>query len=124
MKYVIKDSIQSLLYFKPIFEISNNIKITDELDIEPFKSFSLEFSSIYWYFKYCLLKDKEINIDKNEIHKDYKEFFIEKNLNFIFLNLCEESNYKIYCIDGNFHIEIYNESLNLVIKNNYKWIKL
>lgn len=121
IKYKINDEIHSLIYFKSLFDISHNIKIIGELDIEPFSIFSLEFSSIYWYFKYSILKYNGMNIDRDEIRNDYRVFFQEQNLNLIFFNFYDESNYRLYCVDGTIYVEVYNRNTDLILKNNYNW---
>lgn len=124
MKYRINNDIHTLASLKPIWSISNSILITGNLEIEPFNLFSLEFSSIYWYLNYHILKDNEISINKDEIRDTYKNFFTEPDLNFISLQFYDKSNYKLYCNDGTFYIETFSNIIDLIIKENYSLEKL
>lgn len=121
MKYKITEEVHTLKFFKPIFDFSEDIKIIGDLDIEPFNVFSTEFSGVYWYLKYSVLRYKDIKINKDEIQYDYKVFFNEQNLNFIYFTFYDEANYKLYCIDGSFYVDVFNKSIDFVIKNNYSY---
>jgi len=125
MKYRISDTVYSLDYFKSILSLSDSVEILNNLEIEPFDKFSVEFSSVYWYFQYQILKNKKIEIYKDEIVGEYKSFFTENKLNFIFIEILDSQNYRITCIDGKFYIDIYNdEYLSIVKRYGNKWISL
>jgi len=125
MKFKIVDKIRDLGYFNSLFNISNNIEITGELEIEPFRNFKPEFGCTYWYFQYTLLKNGRVLIGKNEIFDEYKDFFNEVDVNIVWIQIINESNYKINCIDGDWSIEFFKDTyLSIIERYGEGWVKI
>jgi hypothetical protein len=111
MRLKIDNNVDSLSYFNSLIRTSERIKLVGELDIEPFKDFDSDFGCIYWYLKYHLLKDSEIELLKEDIKNDCIDFFTKENLNIITIHIVDLENYEIECIDGRFYINIYDDTL-------------
>ncbi len=111
---LIKKNINSLSQFEQLF-VDFEVYIEGELEIEPFISWSNDFAASYWYLKYSLEVGNERIIDE-----EYKDFYLERNLNFICLTLTDHVNFKLKCVDGKWVFEIYtenNKKINSVIEN-------
>jgi hypothetical protein len=97
--------IPNLMHFWPVFNFSKEIELTGNLEITPLKKFKPEFGNIYWYFQYLLLKEGKVVIEKEDIIDEYKDFFLESEVNFEWVNLTDASNYQVKCIDGLWRID-------------------
>ena len=95
-KYRILDTIYDLSLVQQFIGTSDTVTIYGELEIEPFVEFSLAFQANYWYLQYMLLKNGEIDLEKNEQMALYNE----RDLNIIWLNIKNESDTVIECKDG------------------------
>ena len=96
-----------------------NVYIYGDLEIEPFRKFSLKYSSVYWFTKYQLTQNKFVPIDEeNQI------LFETEKINPIWLNLTDQKSFEISCHDGDIWILQklgVNEYLdNLLLEGNIK----
>lgn len=118
-KYKVIDQIDDLSLVKQLVEISNNVIIYGELEIEPFEEFSIPFQAEYWYLKYSLLKHGSVMLDSNQQLAMYDE----KNLNTIWLSVRNDNGALIDCKDGNWLISfpsIHNE----IFLKRYKLLEI
>jgi hypothetical protein len=100
-KYRIVDPIYDLSLLKRFIGDSKIVTLYGELEIEPFREFSLPFQALYWHLKYILLKNREVALDIDE----HLGLFDEKDLNVIWLSMRNESNTVIECKDGEWFVD-------------------
>ncbi|GHC66288.1 hypothetical protein [Ulvibacter litoralis] len=92
--YIIDPEFHHLRYLTPLIEQFESYFI-EELELEPFESFSPEISSAYWYAKYHLLLNNQILIDE-----DLKVIFSEPKINVIWFTITDRKTFSIKCLDG------------------------
>ncbi|WP_372472552.1 hypothetical protein AB4865_06970 [Capnocytophaga sp. ARDL2] len=104
--YVLNNKNENLHFIKEI-NFSCDLYLIEELDIEPFDTFSVDFSSEYWYLKYHLLRDKKVllNIEDSIL-------FDEENINVIFFKATDLKSFVIECNDGNWYFRINKLDIN------------
>ncbi len=115
-KFKVQKHVNNLLFFDLFFQFSDKIQIIGELEITPYQTFKAEFSSIYWYFQYTLLKDGVCEILKKDIFEEYFSFFSETDINFEWITIKDDNNYTLNCIDGNWVIETYNKHITGLVQ--------
>src|SRR5690606_42163141 len=87
--YSFKRTIDNLGFIK-VFVEKYELYLIEELDIDPFTTFTLEFSLEYWYLKYHLLRDKKILLTKDDLI-----LFEETNMNIVFFKLSDLNSFII-----------------------------
>jgi len=98
--YQLNSKIENLHFIKEII-LSCELYLIEELDIDPFDTFSVDFSSEYWYLKYHLLRDKKVLLTIED-----SILFDEENINVIFFKITDLKSFIIECIDGNWYFKI------------------
>lgn|SRR5690606_310973 len=98
--YSFKRTIDNLGFIK-VFVEKYELYLIEELDIDPFTTFTLEFSLEYWYLKYHLLRDKKILLTKDDLI-----LFEETNMNIVFFKLSDLNSFIIECNDGKWSFKL------------------
>lgn len=117
--YSLSSKDNDLHFLKDIVQKSD-LYLLEELEIEPFVKFSLDFSAEYWYLKYHLLRDKRVLVSLED-----SVLFDEKDLNVIFFKLSDLKSFIIECIDGKWYFKIVTlsniseEVFNILKVNDY-----
>lgn len=86
----------------------------DDLEIDPYKRFSYEFSSSYWYIKYMLTQYETVPIDEEKFI-----IFDTEEINVEWLTITDLMTFKIKCQDGDhWFLETSgkNEKLEILLK--------
>ncbi|WMW78536.1 hypothetical protein RF683_03580 [Flavobacterium sp. 20NA77.7] len=109
-KHTIQKEFTSLNFIKTLNEKFCNLYIVEDFDIDPFTEWSTEFSAEYWYLKYHLLQDGEVEFDATE--DGFVNLYKEENLNINWLTLTDKENFNLKCVDGNWKVEILNAKFN------------
>lgn len=92
--YTLDIETDSLKFFLPITGKFETF-IKDDLDIEPFTTWTKDFAISYWYTKYHILQDGRVRVDG-----EIKDLFVEEKLNIIWFCLTDEKTFSIKCSDG------------------------
>jgi hypothetical protein len=95
----------NLIFLKDLLDFEC-VYFIEDLEIEPFKKFSPEFSSEYWFLKYNLIKDGKYLIDDN-----FSSLFKEIDINIIWMTLSDLENFNLKCIDGTWFLEVLEENI-------------
>jgi hypothetical protein len=106
--------VDSLKFLLPLTEKFETY-IEGELEIDPFRTWSKDFSIAYWYTQYHLLRDKSLIVDE-----EIKSLFTEEKLNIIWFCLTDRKSFSIKCSDGDkWELEKYtpNEHLEVIMKS-------
>ena len=120
IKYKIGAPIEDLLLVKQLLELSSELIMFGEFEIEPFTEFTLGFQAQYWYLKYYLLRDDKVTLENGEFSK----IFEEKQINIIWLNIRNDGNFILECKDGVWYITIIGADNDLLsIFEKYKLIR-
>lgn len=106
-KFKITNKIHDLAFLKRLKIGAKKIKLTKELEIEPFTNFSLPFQSEYWYIKYMLLKNKSLCLNEG----DFESFYTEDSLNIIWLSVTDEESFNLDCTDGTWYLNIAEDAI-------------
>jgi len=107
-KYKILGTINDLSIIERFLGIYNTAILYNNLEIEPYKEFSTAFQADYWYIKYYLLKDGNLDLSEFEL----SAFYREKYLNIIWLSVKVKDNSIIECKDGVWFITILTQDKN------------
>ena len=98
--YQLNSKIENLHFIKEII-LSCDLYLIEELDIDPFDTFSVDFSNEYWYLKYHLLRDKKVLLTIED-----SILFDEENINIVFFKITDLKSFIIECNDGNWYFKI------------------
>lgn len=98
--YSFKRTVDNLSFIK-VFVEKYELYLIEELDIDPFTTFSVEFSSEYWYLKYHLLRDRKVLLTEEDLI-----LFEETNINIVFFKLSDLNSFTIECNDGRWYFKL------------------
>jgi len=112
-KFQIKDAFNNLCFLKELRNLSKEVVLYGDLEIEPFTELSLAFQAEYWYIKYHLLEDKKV-----DLNNEFISFFDETDINIIWLYATDKKTFNLECKDGKWYIGFY--SMNNKISNFFQ----
>lgn len=116
-KFKINDVFDNLSIINDVLSVVESIKIYKELEIEPFKNFSVGFQAEYWYLKYQILRNGYLEIVKD----DFEYIFCEQHLNIIWLSVTDDNGFILECRDGMWFLSIIEDHVLIPV---FKKLKL
>jgi hypothetical protein len=112
-KFQIIKSIENLSFLKKLIQLIGPVKLYGKFEIEPYKEFSIAFQANYWFIKYTLLAN-----DIFELDEESSGLMDEKNINLVWVNVTNETDFIIECKDGDWSITFLSD--NDLIKDFFK----
>jgi len=109
-KYKVDSQIENLRCLSYLNGISSVMTVLNDIEIEPFKKFSVAFQAEYWYLKYNLVKFGGVLLRI----EDYPALLNEQGLNVISFKIVNNLNVEIIFIDGDCYINIPDKHIDIV----------